>query len=206
MFIIVEGNNDKDFIELCCYWSLNNYEIAITNGKCSSKKHKDNGIQRVATKIEIALEKGERVLIIFDADDNREQSLKNIHKQLDSMNSTWKSKCEIFLVPNNQDSGNLETLLEHIAKEQCILKCFDSYIECITKLQNQNSKIKLPAKKSKVFAYLSSFGFKNGDKNFQLNESMLDLQHHYLKELKNFLVKGAKNVKIKNKKLIKVIK
>ncbi len=197
MLFVIEGYTDKDFIKLY-------FNFLVSNAKLIDKdfviaKRKDN-LSSAEPFINKALRQGKRVLIIFDADDNREQSLKNIHKQLDSMDSTWKNKCEIFLMPNNQDSDNLETLLEHIAKEQRILKCFDSYIECITRLQNQNSKIKLSAKKSKVFAYLSSFGFKNGDKNFQLNESMLDLQHHYLKELKNFLVKGAKNVKIKNKK------
>ena len=185
MLIVVEGNTDKDFIRL--YFNflkasnkiLSNTEITFvtTGGKYNIKNE---------PRINEEFEKGERVLIIFDKDD--EQSLQNIHKQLDLLDASLKYKCEIFLIPNNQDIGNLEILLEKIAKEKCILKCFDAYEKCIKEVQSVNSAIKLPAKKSKVFAYLSSFGFKNGNNNFHLDESMLDLQSPYLENLKNFLI------------------
>lgn len=194
MLIIVEGYTDEDFIKLYFGFLISNDKslsnIKIANKNFKKTEGKDN-IKSVEPDITTALEKDERVLIIFDADNNKEESLKSIHKQLDSLNVSWKNQCEIFLMPNNQDNGNLETLLEKIAKEKCILKCFDSYTECITKLQNKNPKIRLPAKKSKAFAYLSSFGFKNGDKGFKLNEYVLDLQNSYLDKLKNFLIKGA---------------
>ena len=196
MLIVVEGHTDKDFVKL--YFDFLASNVKLTDEHFVATGGKDN-LSNVEPRINKILEQDERVLIIFDADNNKEQSLKNIHKQLDLMNPAWKNKCEVFLIPNNQDNGNLETLLEHIAKEQCILKCFDNYAKCITSLQNKNSKIKLPAKKSKVFAYLSSFGFKNGDKNFQLNQNILDLQNPYLDNLKNFLIKGAKNVQTKTK-------
>lgn len=200
MLIIVEGYTDKHFIKSYCNYLSLKCNVFASNGKDKSQKNENNGIQRVSQDIEKTLNKGERVLIIFDIDDDKEKSLKNIHNQLDlletslkeqckiSLDTSLKKQCEIFLMPNNQNNGNLETLLENIAKEKCILKCFDDYIKCITRLQNQNSKIKLPAKKSKVFAYLSSFGFKNGNKNFQLNQNILDLQNPYLDNLKNFLM------------------
>ena len=198
MLIIVEGDTDEHFIESYCNYLSLKCEVFTSKGKDKSQKNENNGIQRVRQYIEKALTKGERILIIFDADDDKEKSLKNIHNQLDLLNPSWKKQCEIFLMPNNQDKGNLETLLENIAKEKCILKCFDDYIKCITRLQNQNSKIKLPAKKSKVFAYLSSFGIQI-DENFQLNEYIWDLQNPYLDNLKNFLMQTTKNAKIKSK-------
>lgn len=194
MLIVVEGGfgsmTDKDFVELYCkYLGITPKKICQADGKYNVKS--------AEVEIHKALNMGERVLIIFDADDDIQKSLKNIHAQLDLLDSSWKNQCEIFLMPNNKDAGNLETLLENIAKEKCILKCFDNYIECIAKLRDKKSAIRLPAKKSKVFAYLSSFGFKNGDKNFKLDDSILDLQSPYLDNLKDFF-KGTK-LKIQNK-------
>lgn len=192
MLIIVERHTDKDFIELYCKYlesEIKSVQICQTDGK-------DN-IKNVKEKIHKALNMSERVLIIFDADDDIQKSLENIQNQLVSLNYSWKNQCEIFLMPNNKDAGNLETLLENIAKEKCILKCFDNYIECIAKLCDKNSTIRLPNKKAKVFAYLSSFGFKNGDKNFKMDDSILNLQSPYLNNLKDFF-KGTK-VKIQNR-------
>lgn len=184
MLIVVEGGfgsmTDKDFIELYCKY------LGITPKKICQANGKDN-VKSAEAEIHKALNMGERVLIIFDADDDIQKSLKNIQNQLVSLNSSWKNRCEIFLMPNNKDAGNLETLLENTAKEKCILKCFDNYIECIAKLSDKNSAIRLPNKKVKVFAYLSSFGFKNGDKNFKMDDNILDLQSPYLDNLKDFL-------------------
>ena len=194
MLIIVEGYTDQDFIELYFDFLVSNNKslsnIKLTDKNFAKTEGKDN-LSSAKPRIDKALCKGERVLIIFDTNDDKQKSLDNIHNQLDLLNPSWKKQCEIFLIPNNQDKGNLETLLENIAKEKCILKCFDDYIKCITRLQNQNSKIKLPEKKSKVFAYLSSFDIKI-DENFQLNEDIWDLQNPYLNNLKNFLIQEDK--------------
>ena len=194
MLIIVEGYTDQDFIELYFDFLVSNNKslsnIKLTDKNFAKTEGKDN-LSSAEPRIDKALCKGERVLIIFDTNDDKQKSLDNIHNQLDLLNPSWKKQCEIFLIPNNQDKGNLETLLENIAKEKCILKCFDDYIKCITRLQNQNSKIKLPEKKSKVFAYLSSFDIKI-DENFQLNEDIWDLQNPYLNNLKNFLIQEDK--------------
>lgn len=181
LFIVVEGNTDKDFIELYAKHlglKLGKKDIQPTDGK-------DNLRNIEWLKPVIG---NKRVLIIFDADDDYEKSLNDIYIQLDKL-GVDKAKCEIFLMPNNKDSGNLETLLEKIAKEKCILECFDNYLTCIENVMQTNKNIKTPAKKSKAFAYLSSFGFKNGieKENFQLNDDMFDLNHHDLIKLKNFL-------------------
>lgn len=180
--IIVEGNTDKDFIALCLeYFNIDYREknLIISQGK-------DN-LKSLASKIK----KAESIKIVFDADNNLKDSKESIEKQLEQIEQDdtqeIKSKCEIFLFPNNQDKGNLETLIENIAKEQCILKCFDNYQECISKLNNIN--IKLPPKKTKIFAYLNCFGFKNGVKDFKLDDNMLDLNSTYITPLKDFLLK-----------------
>lgn len=196
MLIIVEGHTDKDFIELYCKYlevEIKSEQICCTGGnKYSKKDNEQDSIKNVKEKIHKALSMDERILVILDADDDIQESLENIHAQLDLLDTRLKGHCEIFLIPNNKDTGNLETLLEHIAKEKCILKCFDNYSSCIAGLQSKNSNIKLPAKKSKVFAYLSSFGFKNGNKKFKLDNNILDLQDSYLDNLKDF-IEGTKS-------------
>lgn len=179
--IFVEGNTDKDFIE--CYLNFlginNRYKVIDSEGKDKLK----------TSKLDMAIPKS--IKIIFDADNNLKDSKENIEKQLEDIEKETKkeikSKCEIFLFPNNQDKGNLETLIENIAKEQCILKCFDNYQECISKLNNIN--IKLPPKKTKVFAYLNCFGLKNGVQEFKLNDDILNLNSSYITPLKDFLLK-----------------
>ena len=186
LLIVVEGHTDKDFIELYAKHlglELGEKDVQPTGGK-------DN-IQSKAEWIKPALNKGKRVLIIFDADDDCEKSREHIKEQLNELGVDSK-KCEIFLMPNDSDFGTLESLLEEIATKKCILKCFDNYVSCIKKVKNEN--IRTPTKKSKVFAYLSSFGFKNGIKNFQLNDDMFNLKHPYLDKLKNFLKAHDENV------------
>ncbi|RDU72430.1 hypothetical protein CQA66_05050 [Helicobacter aurati] len=187
MLIIVEGHTDKDFIELYIKRlysivdekykeKLKSYKIVKTDGVCKLKS------------VETEIRKHEQIKIIFDADTDFEDSKSNIIKQLEDMGSNFSSKCEIFLMPNNKDNGTLEILLENIAKEKVLLTCFDNYKECLKKLQKDNQNIKLPAKKSKIYAYFHSFGFKNGIKDFKINGDMLDCQSNYLQPLKNFLL------------------
>lgn len=180
--IIVEGNTDKEFIKLYIeFLGLGKFDINSSDGKDNLKEVKK------------IISHKKNLKIIFDADDDIEQAKKNIQKQLKEIaqennideNSLLQAK--IFLFPNNKDTGNLENLVEKIAKEKCILECFEQYKKCIEKLQDKNKNIKLPAKKSKVFAYLESFGFKNGDENFKFNEDIFDLNSEYLEPLKNFL-------------------
>lgn len=181
MLILVEGISDKSFIEAyleslySCKTTENAIEIIATNGKDNLKSFKSK-INKNKTKI------------IFDADADIKGSMSNIVKQLKDMDNNFSSNCEIFLMPNNKDSGNLETLLENVAREKCILKCFDNYKECMQKLKDNNQNICLPAKKSKTYAYFHSFGFKNGIKDFKINGDMIDCESEYLQPLKNFLL------------------
>ena len=78
--------------------------------------------------------------------------------------------------------------IENIAKEKCVLQCFDNYMECLKTLQEKNKDIKLPAKKSKVYAYNHSFGYKNGDENYKIDNKYFDLESEYLEPLKSFLL------------------
>ncbi|MBS3015599.1 DUF3226 domain-containing protein, partial [Helicobacter pylori] len=62
---------------------------------------------------------------------------------------------QIFLFPNNQDDGDLETLLLEIAKHDEFLKCFEGYLECI-KSKEHYKPIK-NIRKNMLYAYLEVF-------------------------------------------------
>lgn len=174
--ILVEGDTDKEFLKLYLKYlniEILDNQIKITNGK--------NDIKRVSQII-----KGEW-LIIFDADDDIEVAKENIKDQLKELNVSLDN-IKIFLFPNNKDSGNLETILENIAIHKEILTCFDCYECCLSKNMIGDKSFKLPPKKSKVFAYMSSFGFKNGIKKEEFDFSAyVDFNSVCLSDLKTFL-------------------
>lgn len=174
MNILVEGHTDKDFLELYCKYLNIDARIYVADGK-------DNLKNRVNL-----VKDNKNYLIIFDADEDYKNSKANIENQINQMNIP-KQNYEIFLLPNNKDNGNLETLIEKIALYKEVLNCFEGYEECISKLEING--IKLPHKKSKVFAYMESFGFKNPEEaeNFDLSP-YVDFENKYLEDLKNFLL------------------
>lgn len=176
MHILVEGHTDKDFLELYCKYLNIEVRIDIVDGK-------DNLINRINL-----IRDDEKHLIIFDADDDYSNSKDNIENQMKQMNIP-KENYEIFLLPNNEDDGNLEILIEKIARHKELLNCFESYEKCINGLVSKNNNIKPPNKKDKIFAYMQSFGFKNPIKPKEFDLSIyVDFEDKYLETLKDFLL------------------
>lgn len=192
--ILVEGASDKDFLLLLLKFMGKDRYVDIYD--CEGK----DGIVNVKENLKDNLDAANtrdcsRILIIFDADNSIETAINNIEKQLKDLNF-FNENIRIFLLPNNKDKGNLETLLEKIAKYQKILKCFDCYKECIENKQNVIPNLKTPNKKSKWFAYKEAFGYKNGIKkeNFDISK-YIDFNADYIKELKEFLISAFKENK-----------
>ena len=178
MRIIVEGDSDKKFLECYLkYLNITNYTKIVAIGG------KDNIINHIELK-------KEDFIIIFDADDDYNKSKINIENQLDKLNI---KNDKIFLFPNNKDNGNLETLIEKIAIHKEVIHCYDNYTICIDSLINKIPNLKHQAKKSKVFAYMSGFGFKNpiDIKSFDLTP-YVDFDNIYLNDLKEFLINTFK--------------
>ncbi|GAA7204607.1 DUF3226 domain-containing protein [Helicobacter pylori] len=144
ILIFVEGPSDKVFLEAYLYFLE---DIPIKNFKVKDVIGKDNLSKRL-----LEIEKYDKTLIIFDADKDYESNKKEI------LSKTQQKITEeqIFLFPNNQDDGDLETLLLEIAKHDEFLKCFEGYLECI-KSKEHYKPIK-NISKSKWYAYLEVFG------------------------------------------------
>lgn len=178
--IFVEGITDQKFIEdYLTYIGKPQLTINECNGK---------GLTNVIIKkITEESKAGNKILIIFDADQNYSTSLNNIIKEL-----PFLPKGNIFLFPNNIDIGCLETLLLKLIPipKNDILNCFDSLITCFRgTLSAQNNKLTLPKDKTKIYTYIDIHTGENAKekKRNYINPALWDLQNTYLDSLKTFL-------------------
>ncbi|GAA8085083.1 hypothetical protein HpNP74_09570 [Helicobacter pylori] len=155
ILIFVEGLRDKMFLEVYLYFLE---DFPIKNFKVKDVKGKDNLSKRL-----LEIEKYDKTLIIFDADIKKESQesdagfdnkLKHIHEKFQEKGIDFPKE-QIFLFPNNQDDGDLETLLLKIAKHDEFLKCFEGYLECI-KSKEHYKPIKT-IRKNMLYAYLELF-------------------------------------------------
>ncbi|EJB43001.1 DUF3226 domain-containing protein [Helicobacter pylori] len=167
ILIFVEGPSDKVFLEAYLYFLE---DIPIKNFKVKDVTGKDNLSKRL-----LEIEKYDKTLIIFDADKDYESNKKEILKVVSKTKQTISEE-QIFLFPNNQDDGDLETLLLEIAKHDEFLKCFEGYLECI-KSKEHYKPIK-NISKSKWYAYLEVFELQNffkdkRNKNDKKNEEKI---------------------------------
>ncbi len=124
-------------------------------------------------------------LVIFDADTNFDKRKNELEKQKTELGIEF----ELFLLPNNQDTGDFEALLERISNEthKCIFECFDKYQEC---LSNKNEEYVLPNRKARIFAYLETLNedTKPKKRNYSINRCW-NLTSSELDKLKDFLLK-----------------
>ncbi|MGL2443267.1 DUF3226 domain-containing protein [Helicobacter pylori] len=146
ILIFVEGPSDKVFLEVYLYFLE---DFPIKNFKVKDVKGKDNLSKRL-----LEIEKYDKTLIIFDANKDYESNKKEILTVVSKRKQTISEE-QIFLFPNNQDDGDLETLLLEIAKHDEFLKCFESYLECI-KSKGHHEPIK-NIRKNMLYAYLEVF-------------------------------------------------
>ncbi|ANQ51494.1 hypothetical protein MY04_4150 [Flammeovirga sp. MY04] len=116
-------------------------------------------------------------LLIFDADDDYQERLNQIE--------TWREEneleFEIFLFPNGQDPGDLETLLEGTIAPQnsAIFDCWDGYEQCISQIniEGRENSLTIPARKTKIYGYLEVL---HGESNSQ-KEKIKERNRNYRK-------------------------
>ncbi|MEA5405762.1 DUF3226 domain-containing protein [Arcicella sp. DC2W] len=160
-----------------------NPAILIIGGKDKIPKvsnlFKENEINEIAN------------IVIFDADNFAEENSKFVQYQTKYTIESY------FLLPNNQDDGDLETLLEQIInrEHQTIFDCWASYEECLRSHKEKNYTI--PARKTKIYAYLEALLGESKNQKKKIKEAERDYSNtsHWhlnapaLKNLKTFLDK-----------------
>ncbi len=238
--IYTEGESDKKFLSWCFdvwknedHFDQAHFDIIHVEGK--NNLFSDGLCKDIKRILNNEDHRYKQVCIIFDADikeENQEgdagfdNKLKHIRKEFKEKGTDFPKE-QIFLFPNNQDDGDLETLLLEIAKHDEFLKCFEGYLECI-KSKEHYKPIK-NIRKNMLYAYLEVFGLQDffkykWDINDKTNEKeiiiddkgkikekhqeeyeklkeVIDFNSESLIPLKNFLGQFAENNQKTNPKM-----
>lgn len=135
-------------------------------------------------------------IVIIDADDDIDARRSDI--------LAWKTgndlDFELFLLPNDQDAGALEDLLENIINpnNRPILDCWEDYEKKLIKLDIPSRTpppLTTPAKKTKIYGYLEALLgtskrekelIKEKERDYE-NTQHWNLDAEYLEPLKEFL-------------------
>ena len=201
--IIVEGDADKKFFE-DYYHHLFHKKAPEGSITLPIKNDKKGGYKKLFKEEAINPLKensayGVKNLVIFDADKDieaRRKELLTIQKQYDV-------EFELFLLPNNQDAGALEDLLEKIINpnNRPIFDCWENYEKELVELdipERTPPPLTTPAKKTKIYGYLEALLgesksqkdlIKEVNRNYD-NNLHWDLDAEYLEPLKEFLRDG----------------
>ena len=192
--IVVEGIADETFIRQYLYHLFGqkvpeNF-ILKTNGKDNLKSSVAINRMRSMT------DQGGINLVIFDADDDCEARRSSIleWKELNGL------EFELFLLPNNQDKGELEDLLENIINpnNRPIMECWEHYEKELVTLDipgRTPPPLTTPAKKTKIYGYLEALlgpsesdkkKIKEREREYH-NPIHWNLDAEYLLPLKEFL-------------------
>jgi len=196
--IFVEGIADSkflnDFISHNYKINLSKEDIIVTKGWSNILSQKSDG-EFIKNQMTKNSDNNGTNLIIFDADKDHSKRLKEIIE--------WRVKnnldFEIFLWPNNKESGDLETVLERIInpKNAPIFECWSAYEDCLKskKIEGRETPLTIPAKKTKIYGYLEALlgetksqkdNIKEKEREYKTLEHW-DLNSEHLNELKEFL-------------------
>ena len=182
----VEGKADRKFL-MDYLFHLGYVEVSAVN--FIELRGKTN-IFNLQQQFLVSQEKGNKNLLFVDADSDFNKTREDVEKIKRQIGVEF----ELFIIPNNRDIGNLETLLEQIInlEHKPLLECFENYKQCL--ISKSNPSYKIPDAKSKIFAYLDALLLKKEDEKLAKEENRdyrnaehWNLNALYLEPLKNFL-------------------
>ncbi|WRE22416.1 hypothetical protein KVE88_01930 [Helicobacter pylori] len=222
--IYTEGKSDKNFLSWCLYvWkNEDHFDIIYVEGK--NKLFSDEFCKRIENILNNKDQAYKQVCIIFDADKKESQKrdagfdnkLKYIRKEFKEKGIDFPRE-QIFLFPNNQDDGDLETLLSEIANHKEFINCFESYLDCIKKKEYYKPIKNI--RKSMWYAYLEVFGLEDlytkknifdntggkvkneYEEDYEKLKKAIKFESELLIPLKNFLERFAENNQKTNPKI-----
>lgn len=134
-------------------------------------------------------------LLIFDADDDYTKR----HTEINNWKEENNLEFEIFLWPNNMDSGDLEAVLENIInpKNTPVFDCWNNYENCLRSksIDGRDIPLTTPASKTKIYGYLEALLGKSKSQKNKIKEinrdyqniEYWDLESDYLNPLDAFL-------------------
>ncbi len=222
--IYTEGKSDKNFLSWCLnVWkNEDHFDIIYVEGK--NKLFSDEFCKRIENILNNKDQAYKQVCIIFDADKKESQEkgagfdnkLKYIREEFKEKGIDFPRE-QIFLFPNNQDDGDLETLLSEIANHKEFINCFESYLDCIKKKEHYKPIKNI--RKSMWYAYLEVLGLEDlytkknifdntggkvkneYEEDYEKLKKAIEFESELLIPLKNFLGQFAENNQKTNSKI-----
>lgn len=96
-------------------------------------------------------------IVLFDADANATER----HNELEAVKTKYNIDFTVFLIPNDNDAGALEDLLERIInpENQCVIDCWHRYEADLARqiIPWKNPPVPtIPAKKTMIYGYLEA--------------------------------------------------
>ena len=178
--VFVEGPSDKVFLQcLLKYLGISHVHTSVIGGGVPH-------LHKVKNEILRSHYTGNRIAIVLDADLNPKSRRVEFQKTRDKLRLPIDdSYC--FLLPNDQEPGVLEILLERICvtEHQIVYDCFEEYERC---LQKQNKSYLIPNRKAKVYAYCEALDIEtNASKRDYCDPQHWDLNAPAIVPLKQFL-------------------
>ncbi|MBL7991654.1 MAG: hypothetical protein JNN25_09475 [Candidatus Kapabacteria bacterium] len=164
--LFVEGSADVKFLQDFVNY---HFDTTLKKGTHIIDCEGNGGLAAQKPQFERFALEGLTSCIIFDADSEKQKTnfqatQGNIYKELEGIISAIQDerpnlsvKFDVFLLPNNSDDGDLETLLERIINpdNQPILDCWNGYERCIEQQRTAISRtLSLPIRKSKIYSYM----------------------------------------------------
>jgi len=209
--IFVEGKADACFLRDYLKFLYSNLEITKDNKTEKELKNNESIVRIIVTagcdkirenfrvKFEEINDYNYKILVIQDADDMRKNKntggvtlrtlfLENLKKELNV-------NFDFFLFPNNEDDGDLETLLLKIVNNEYFTKtkdCYFQWIECAKEHSPSENIEELKLPKNIVYNYFRTFhGMKKAnEENRDYSDEYWRFSSKSLEPLKKFLEKN----------------
>lgn len=204
--ILVEGVADQQFLihYLKHLYGLNFRDVVGNNEVYETANitiRYTGGISKLRSRtfineIQKTEDDGGKVLVVFDADSDYLQQKECLLKWRDKQRFSF----DLFLFPNNSENGAIESLLERIinVQNQPIFDCWNRFENELKEInipwKEPDHKPTIPAKKTKIYAYLETLlGDSTSQKNLikernrnYSNPNHWNLESDYILPLKEF--------------------
>ena len=172
-YLLVEGRTDLAFVKaLCTDMHVDQDErIQIID---------IGGLGALKGRLEAMspeLKRGEKIAVVLDADNDYAKRKEEIVSIIEGRDISF------FLIPNDRDAGNLETLLLSTIDDHVILSCFDEYTAC---LKSEGMDTSTVDDKAKLYAYTKIALGETPEKSFE-DEGNWNFEHPNFQNIKQFL-------------------
>lgn len=205
--LFVEGIADVKFLQDFVQY---HFGQTLTEGQHIVKCSGNGGLTAQTNKFTQFALQGLANCIIFDADSQEQgtdfagtqdriiKELETITQDIHAERPNLPVLFNVFLLPNNHDNGDLETLLERIInpQNQPLLDCWHTYEQCILGQKEYIPRtLSVPIRKSKIYSYMEVLHGTSNKEREQAKEKNRDysksedwlLNHSEIQPLHRFL-------------------